>query len=110
MAASSSKDVRDALVRALEADLVGPFHPPGHAGAADEVLPLAPSRWYLTGFLAPERDRETRDPTAEDDFAGTEDEPEETAAPEPPPKQQHPSRSVAPSRTSAGVIVRSRRP
>ncbi len=89
MAASSSKDVRDALVRALEADLVGPFYPPDHAGPTDEVLPLAPSRWYLTGFLAPERDRETRDPTAEDDFAGTEDEPEETAAPEPPPKQRH---------------------
>ncbi|MCZ7681561.1 MAG: hypothetical protein M5U28_23290 [Sandaracinaceae bacterium] len=81
--------MRDALVRALEADLVGPFHPPERAGPTDEVLPLAPSRWYLTGFLAPERDRETRDPTAEDDFAGTEDEPEETAAPEPPPKQRH---------------------
>ncbi|MCZ7681554.1 MAG: hypothetical protein M5U28_23255 [Sandaracinaceae bacterium] len=100
--------MRDALVRALEADLVGPFHPPERAGPTDEVLPLAPSRWYLTGFLAPERDRETRDPTAEDDFAGTEDEPEETAAPEPPPKQRHPRGRCDPGgllRGSSCVVV-----
>jgi len=83
---------REAILDALEADLVGPFS--GHDGVAaeavvEEVLPLAPSRWYLTGFLVPEGDRETRDPTADDEFAGLEDEPEETAAPEPQPKQRH---------------------
>ncbi|MCZ7679819.1 MAG: hypothetical protein M5U28_14070 [Sandaracinaceae bacterium] len=80
---------RAALVDALRADLVGPFYPADHPGSTEEVLPLAPSRWYLTGFLAPERDRETRDPLADDEFAGLEDEPEETAAPEPQPKQRH---------------------
>jgi len=40
--------VRDSLTRGL--DLVGPSHDGPHA---EEVLPLPPSRWYLTGFLAP---------------------------------------------------------
>lgn len=42
--------VRAELVRALGLDLVGPG--PGDTLAA-EVLPQAPSRWYLTGFLVP---------------------------------------------------------
>jgi len=88
-AGPASTEARDALVRALEADLIGPFYPADHPGSTEEVLPLPPSRWYLTGFLAPEGDRETRDPTAEEEFAGLEDEPEETAAPEPQPKQRH---------------------
>lgn len=44
----TSADVRERLVEALRADLVGPFVPSG-----DEVLPQRPTRWYLTGFLAP---------------------------------------------------------
>jgi len=84
---SSSADVRESLVAALEAELVGPFHPEGHAGPTDEVLPLAPSRWYLTGFLAPHAGRETQDPTADDELgAGPEDEDEEPEAPEGEPK------------------------
>ncbi|HRI07241.1 MAG TPA: DISARM system helicase DrmA [Nannocystaceae bacterium] len=50
-------DVRQRLVEALEADLVGPFIAEGHPGGGQEVLPLPPSRWYLTGFLAPHYDR-----------------------------------------------------
>ena len=46
----NSMEVRSDLVRALRLDLVGP-------AAADpearEILPQAPSRWYLTGFLIP---------------------------------------------------------
>jgi len=42
--------VRDSLRRALSLDLVGPGNDGIHA---EEVLPLPPSRWYLTGFLAP---------------------------------------------------------
>src|SRR5436190_1875389 len=44
-------DARTHLFRALEADLIGPctLDP-----AAVETLPLAPTRWYLTGFLAPQ--------------------------------------------------------
>lgn len=86
---NKSIGAREALLSGLEADLVGPFYPPGHPGSTEEVLRLPPSRWYLTGFLAPEQDRETRDPTAEEDFTGLEDEPEETAAPEPEPKRRH---------------------
>jgi len=47
------------LVRALEADLIGPFRrvllgPKGEEGLdSEEILKLLPSRWYLTGFLAP---------------------------------------------------------
>lgn len=42
--------VRDSLTRALSLDLVGPGNEGIHA---EEILPLPPSRWYLTGFLAP---------------------------------------------------------
>ncbi len=49
----SELDVRQHLVQALEADLVGPFVPDDHPQGSQEVLPIAPSRWYLTGFLAP---------------------------------------------------------
>jgi hypothetical protein len=54
-------DVREHLVRALEHDLVGPFTP-------DELLPLPPSRWYLTGFLAPQTARDLGDPTEDEEL------------------------------------------
>lgn len=46
----NSLEVREKLVEALDLDLVGPT-----AGGPleKEVLPQAPSRWYLTGFLVP---------------------------------------------------------
>jgi hypothetical protein len=43
--------VRDKLASALALDLVGPA--PDDAAHAEEVLPTAPSVWYLTGFLVP---------------------------------------------------------
>ena len=46
-----SASVRDYLIDALRLDLVGPR--PGDVDHEDERLPQAPSRWYLTGFLAP---------------------------------------------------------
>jgi hypothetical protein len=58
-----SEEVRDRLVAALEADLVGPFAlgAPGtsrtDAYASVEVLPIPPSRWHFTGFLTPEGQR-----------------------------------------------------
>jgi hypothetical protein len=42
--------VRSKLVEALKLDLVGPGQ---RLGDPVEVLPQSPSRWYLTGFLAP---------------------------------------------------------
>ncbi|MDH3727090.1 MAG: DNA/RNA helicase, partial [Myxococcales bacterium] len=53
----TEQEVRKRIVEALEADLVGPFVAPGHPAANDEILPLPPSRWYLTGFLAPQGGR-----------------------------------------------------
>ena len=92
--------VRDHLVRALEADLVGPFDL-DHAGSAD-VLTLPPSRWYLTGFLAPMESREAAaaddgdsqdpgDPTAEEQMAaGSDDDAEDAeAGAEAEPKQKN---------------------
>ncbi|HEX7602381.1 MAG TPA: DNA/RNA helicase, partial [Polyangiaceae bacterium] len=78
---STSSDVRAALVSALQADLIGPFDPTGRPGAATELLPLAPSRWYLTGFLAPRNDREMADPTSEEGLAaGSDDDEEESSS------------------------------
>jgi len=51
---TTSKDVRAQLIEALHLDLVGPrTGHPAHAVYAEEVLPVAPSKWYLTGFLVP---------------------------------------------------------
>jgi hypothetical protein len=51
---SPAAQVRAHLVDALRLDLVGPRpgHPP-HADYAEELLPIAPSKWYLSGFLVP---------------------------------------------------------
>lgn len=43
-------NVRKQLIDALRLDLVGPGQ---ELGVPNEVLPQAPSRWYLTGFLVP---------------------------------------------------------
>ena len=46
-----SASVRRYLIDALRLDLVGPFT--GEEELQCEQLPYAPSRWYLTGYLAP---------------------------------------------------------
>ena len=60
-------DVRRGLVDALKLDLVGPEN---GTDLESEVLSQAPSRWYLTGFLAPLEAGEAQksDETANDDF------------------------------------------
>ncbi len=51
---ATSADVRSQLIDALRLDLVGPRPDEvGHEAYAEEVLPVAPSKWYLTGFLVP---------------------------------------------------------
>ncbi len=81
---TTSAEVREHLVQALEADLVGPF------GGPEEVLELPPSRWYLTGFLAPQAGRDLladRDPTADEELGAGDDEDEvDPSAPDPLPK------------------------
>ena len=67
----NSVDVRGKLVEALRLDLVGPGE---NLGDPAEVLPQAPSRWYLTGFLVPlgaEASQRTDEASTEDlDQAG----------------------------------------
>ncbi len=46
----TAAQVRSKLVEALQLDLVGRGQVLGNPA---EVLPQSPSRWYLTGFLAP---------------------------------------------------------
>jgi hypothetical protein len=52
-------------VRALRRDLIGPGELDGDL--AREVLDTAPSRWYLTGFLAPAEKNEDADPIGDDE-------------------------------------------
>ncbi len=66
----TSAAVRTHLVDALHADLVGPFD--GDPNST-EVLRLAPSRFYLTGFLAPSGARDAGDPTDDEDYASGSD-------------------------------------
>lgn len=50
-AETNSASVRECLIEALRLDLIGPR--PEDQALQHERLPYAPSRWYLTGFLAP---------------------------------------------------------
>jgi hypothetical protein len=96
---ADSREARDRVVRALHADLIGPFQPDAGAvdgqGEAVELLPLPPSRWYLTGFLACTADRggapNSEDPTAETedaDFgAGDDVASDDEGDPDPEPKR-----------------------
>jgi hypothetical protein len=75
--ANRPSDLRARLVRALEADLIGPFDPE----SGEEALRLPPSRWYLTGFLAPQGGREPeeqQDPLAEEQYAAEVEDDEES--------------------------------
>jgi hypothetical protein len=47
---TTSATIRSEIVEALRLDLVGPDN--SHA-FAHELLPDAPSRWYMCGFLVP---------------------------------------------------------
>ena len=61
----TSVEVRQQLVNALGLDLIGPE---GESDLLAEVLPQAPSRWYLTGFLVPidaDEDQRTDETAAE---------------------------------------------
>lgn len=64
---TTSVEIRGKLVEALRLDLVGPGT---ELGNPIEILPQAPSRWYLTGFLVPlgAKPEQRTDETAEDDF------------------------------------------
>ncbi len=90
-------DVRARLLLALEADLVGPFAigVPGadrsEAHRSDETLTLPPSRWYLTGFLAPAGarvpDADDLDSRGGELAAGSESQADDAGSEEPEPKR-----------------------
>lgn len=87
----NEREVRRRLVEALEADLIGPFVHDSHPQGGQEVLPIAPSRWYLTGFLAPAGNRV---PDADDQdsidgglASGSESQAEDAGTEEPEPKR-----------------------
>lgn len=90
-------DVRARLLAALEADLVGPFAAgiphvdANEAWTAEETLTLPPSRWYLTGFLAPQGARapeaDDLDSNGGELAAGSESSADDAGSEEPPPKR-----------------------
>ena len=94
--------VRAELVEALRLDLIGPSN--DHA-FANELLPEAPSRWYLTGYLVPKdapEDQRTDETSTEeidgaDDPAATDD-----AAP---PDRSAARRGMLPSSMGISVLV-----
>ena len=99
---ATSPAVRAELVEALKLDLVGPNN--DHA-FAHELLPDAPSRWYLSGFLVPSEapaDQKTDETSTEEidsggDTGGSDDdtEPDRAAA----------RKSILPSSMGLSVLV-----
>ena len=93
----SSAEVREDLVRALRLDLVGPC-PIQHGRDAEyenERLPMAPSKWYLSGFLvpraAPDEQKEDDSSQEELDLGGDADsEGDEDATPDKAPARRVP--------------------
>ncbi|HEU4711938.1 MAG TPA: DISARM system helicase DrmA [Pyrinomonadaceae bacterium] len=98
----TSESVRSQLVEALQLDLVGPSN--DHAFAR-ELLPDAPSRWYLTGFLVPsdapldQRMDETSD--EEIDSAGE----SEAVDDDEPPDRSAARKKLLPSSMGLSVLV-----
>lgn len=88
-------DVRAGLLSALEADLVGPFSlgipgvTPDEALTSTEILEIPPSRWYFTGFLAPQGrrapDKEDLESHGGDFAAGSDNQAEDAGSEEPDP-------------------------
>jgi len=90
---STVTEPREHLVRALEADLVGPHELPGDGpDTSEELLRLPPSRWYLTGFLAPMEAREAAEsdePTDDELAAGPDLDDEDGTSADTGPKRKH---------------------
>ena len=76
---TDSATVRSRLLDTLRLDLIGPRpEDPSHDAYREEILPVAPSRWYLTGFLVPyEASPEQRSDDDGDDTLDQAERPEE---------------------------------
>jgi Helicase conserved C-terminal domain len=101
----TSVEVRSRLVDALRLDLVGPSE---DLGDPIEILPQAPSSWYLTGFLVPAGAVQTQGvdeaSTDEVDQAGNGNGLDDDVAPEPAPARQR----YLPSSIGLSVLVPSK--
>jgi hypothetical protein len=79
----TSEEVRASIVREFRRDLVGPGPGPDDADLAHERLNEAPSRWYLTGFIAPASDApevEEDDPAVQEEMDLETEEPQNAGA------------------------------
>ena len=89
----TSLAVRETILTKLRRDLIGPNPTPEDADLAEEILPEEPSKWYLTGWIAPTQDGTS--PLDEDDVDAPA---EETLAgwkpPAPPPMTKAPRRTT----------------
>ena len=94
-------EIRDDLIAALHADLIGPYAG-REAPDAPEVLSLPPSRWYLAGFLAPELGREVEDPTQDDEGGAGDDTDGEDSGEHDQPARQ---RKIFPASLGLSVIL-----
>jgi len=104
VAMTDAGDVRDALVEALDLNLVGP----GVGSAlAQEQLGHPPSRWYLTGFLVPAGasvEQRSDDDAAPDDLDGGVDA-ETQRGHDGDEEKQTPARRFFPSSVGLSVLV-----
>lgn len=105
----SSLEVRKHLVQALHADLVGPYTPwaEDDTHSHPESLKIPPSRWYLTGFLAPQAHREAPNQDEEEQLVPQSDaEPVGAADPREKEDDQAPrARNFFPASVGLSVIV-----
>lgn len=95
-------EIRHQLTEAMQLDLVGPCD---NLGNLAEVLPQAPSRWYLTGFIVPldadPAQRADEDSTDEVDEASDAAGIDDASAPEPASARQR----YLPSSIGLSVLV-----
>lgn len=108
-APQTSAEARAYSVAALEADLVGPM---ARDPNGIETLPLPPSRWYLTGFLAPAGGRtidkdDLNDPEGQDELGRGSDVDEPEADPDEPQSKR---KSFFPASMGVSVLLPSAPP
>lgn len=99
---STPSEVRSEMVQALKLDLVGPDN--AHA-FAHELLPDAPSRWYMCGFLVPSSapTEQKSDETSSDEIdSGDDTKGADDAAP---PDRATARKSLLPSSMGLSVLV-----
>src|SRR5580693_310416 len=98
----ASSSVRAEMIEALRLDLVGPDN--AHA-FAHELLPDAPSRWYMCGFLVPSSaptEQKSDETSADEIDSGDDTKGADDAAP---PDRATARKSLLPSSMGLSVLV-----